>query len=102
VLIVGEERTGMLVVVAVDTEVFPVAPVGRVVEMVAVPVVNGEEVEVVKGEFPAAFGADPAIKLEGALPVIVGCRQIPLHPAHQFVQLLLAFHRDRPWSPWLE
>ena len=63
----------MFIVVAVNAEVFPVAPVFRVVLVVAVPVVDGEEVEVVKLELPAAFGADPAMKLQGAFPVIIWC-----------------------------
>jgi uncharacterized protein Smg (DUF494 family) len=61
--IIAEKRACVLVVVAVDAEVFPVAPVRWVVLMVAVFVVDGQEVEVVKLEFPAAFGADPAMKL---------------------------------------
>jgi len=75
----------VLVVVAVDTEVFPVAPVPRIVEMVAVPVMNSEKMEVVDGEFPSALGADPAVKLEGTIPVIVGRCLVRFHPAHQFV-----------------
>jgi len=63
----------MLIVVAVNAEVFPVAAVRRVVRVVSVPVVDGKEMEVAKVKFPSAFGADPAMKLQGAFPVIIRC-----------------------------
>ncbi len=62
--IIGEERPAMLVIMAVDTEVFPVAAILRVIEMVAVPVVDCEKVQIVQNKLAAAFGADPPVKFE--------------------------------------
>src|SRR6266567_1541148 len=98
VQVVGQDGAAVLVVVAVGAEVLPVAPVGRIVVVVAVPVVDGEELEVVLIELPAALGADPAMELERALPVVFVARLLRLHPAHQLVQLLLAFDRHRSRS----
>ena len=92
----------MLVVVAPDTEIFPVASVRRVKVMIAVLVVDGEKVEVGEVEFPAALGADPSMELEGPLTIVVGRRLFRFHPADHFVQFLLALARRRPMSMWPE
>ena len=92
----------MLVIMAIDTEVFPVAAILRVIEMVAVPVVDCEKVKIVQSKLASAFGADPPVKLERTLPVIDGRRLLTLHPPHQFIQLLLAFARGWSWSSWFE
>ena len=60
----------MLVLVAVDAEVFPVAAVGRVVVVVAVLVVDGQQVQAGRVELPAALGADRAVDLDGFGPVV--------------------------------
>ncbi len=60
----------MLVVVAVNAEVFPVGAVRRVVVMVAILVMNGQEMPVLVFELPPAFCADEAVYPEGPLPII--------------------------------
>ena len=51
----------VLVVMAIDAQVFPITPVLRVVVMVAVAVVYGQQMQRVAIEFPSALGADPAV-----------------------------------------
>ncbi len=53
----------MLVVVAPDAEVFPVAAVGGIVEVIAILMMDGEKVEIAGLEFPPAFSANPTMKL---------------------------------------
>ena len=48
---------------AMDTEVFPVRAVRRIVVAVAVLVVDSKDVPVLFFELPAAFGADQAMDL---------------------------------------
>src|ERR1041384_5416246 len=67
--VVPEDAPRVLVLVAVDAEVLPVAPVGRVVVVVAVPMVDRQQVEVRAVELPGALGADPAVECEGTLPI---------------------------------
>jgi len=69
--IVGENRPAVLVVVAVDAEVFPVAPVRGIVVVIAVPMMDGEKPEVVLVELATAFGADPAVELKRPLPIVL-------------------------------
>src|SRR5262249_59905619 len=64
----------VLVVVAVDAEVLPVAAVGRVVVVVAVLVVHGEEVQVGALELARTLGADPAVEGERALAIALLAR----------------------------
>jgi len=52
----------VLVPVAVDAEVLPVAAVGRVVVAVAVLSVDGQQVEIRAVELARALGADPAVE----------------------------------------
>jgi hypothetical protein len=100
--IIGEEGPAMFVIMAVGTEVFPVAAILGIIEMVAIPVVDSKKVQIVLIKLAAAFGADPPVKLEGTLPVVSGRRFLPLHPPHQFVQLLLASQRGWSWSACFE
>ena len=59
----------MLVLVAVDAEVLPVAAVRGIVVVVAVLVVDGQQVEGRAVELARAPGADPPMQREGALAV---------------------------------
>jgi hypothetical protein len=94
--VIGEEGPAMLVIMAVGTEVFPVAAILGIIEMVAVPVVDSKKVQILLGKLAAAFGADPPVKLQRTLPVVSGRRLLTLHSPHQFVQFLLASQRG--WS----
>ena len=51
----------VLIVVAVHTEVLPVRSVGRVVVVIAVPVVDCEEMSVLVIELARALGADESV-----------------------------------------
>ncbi len=54
----------MLVVMAVDTEVFPIGTIRRVIQVVSIFVVNGEEVPRLFVKLSSAFGTDEAVYLE--------------------------------------
>ena len=54
----------MFVVMAVNAEVFPIRSVGRVIQVISVFVVNGQEMSCLFVEFSSAFGADEAMDLE--------------------------------------
>ena len=54
----------MLVVMTIDTEVLPVGAVRRVVAAIAVFMVHGEELPVLKIKFPPAFGANETVYLQ--------------------------------------
>ena len=60
----------MFIIVAIDAEVFPVGAVRGVIVMVAVLMMNGEEMPVFIIELPAAFGAYKSVYFKGLLPVI--------------------------------
>ena len=59
----------VLVVVAIDAEILPVAAVGRIVVVIAVLVVHREQVEVARLELAAAPGADRPVQGERPLAV---------------------------------
>ncbi len=81
----------MLVVMAIDAEILPVAPIGRVVMVITIPMVDSEEVEGVEFELATALCTDPAMDFERALPVVVGSRQLPFHLADKRINLFLTF-----------
>ena len=60
---------GMLVIVAVDAEQFPVAAVGGIVVVVMVDVVHGEFAEFFPLEFTGAAAAHQREKFQGLFPV---------------------------------
>ena len=58
------QMAAMFVVMAVDTEVLPVAAVGGVVFVIVVLVVNRQFVHIPVRELPGATGAHPRVDLE--------------------------------------
>ena len=54
----------MFLIMAVDTEIFPVGAVRRIIVVVAVFMVNGEEVSVRIIKFTGALGADETVDTE--------------------------------------
>jgi hypothetical protein len=62
--ILSEEFAGVFVIVAINTEVFPVGPVGGIIQVISIFVVNGQEMSRLFIKFPAAFGTDEAMDLE--------------------------------------
>jgi hypothetical protein len=63
------QKPPVLVVVAIDAKVLPVAAVGGVVFVVVVFVVHSEHMEALDREFPATASADPGMNSEGLLSV---------------------------------
>jgi hypothetical protein len=61
--VIAENSPGMLILVAIDAEVFPVAAVGRVVGRIPVFVMDGQKVKVGSIELAGALGANPSMTL---------------------------------------
>ena len=67
----GEEAL-MLVLVAVRAQELPVAPIGRIVVVVVIAVVDFEKLQIGVGELASATAADPGIDLECSLAIARG------------------------------
>ena len=63
------EHARMLVFVAVDAQQLPVAAVGRIIFVIAVLVVHGQELNTCSGEFARSAGADPGKNLQRPRPI---------------------------------
>ena len=59
----------MLLIMAVDTEVFPVGTIRGIVVVIAVSMVDSEEVSVSIIKFTGALGADETVNAERLLSV---------------------------------
>jgi hypothetical protein len=68
--IISEKFPGVLVVVAIDAEVLPIGTIGRIVEMVSILVVHGQQLPVLGLKLPSTFRADESMNLERTFPVI--------------------------------
>jgi hypothetical protein len=68
--------TPVLIVMAIDAEVLPVAAIGRIVIMVVVLVVHGEPVQILPCEMSPTPGTNPRVDFQGLLPVTL----FPLFP----------------------
>src|SRR5207302_2181254 len=68
--IVAEKPFGVLGLVALGAEVLPIAPVRRVVVVIAVLVVDGEQVQVLLVELARAARADPTVHCQRARAVV--------------------------------
>jgi hypothetical protein len=51
----------MLVIMAIQAKVFPIAAIWGVIVVVVIFVVHGEFMQVFPGKLPAATGADPGV-----------------------------------------
>ena len=67
--IIPQKFPAVLILVAVNAEIFPVGAVGGIIQVIAVLVVHRQQLPVFMVEFPAALGANHPVDLEGALPV---------------------------------
>jgi hypothetical protein len=83
----------MLIIMAVGTKVFPIASVRRVILVIAIFVVNRQQVQVGKLEFPGAAGADPAVDFERSFPVIDPLILPGSHLTNEFLNLSRGFCR---------
>ena len=61
---------GVLVVVTIKAEVFPIASIGRIVVVIVVFVVHGQFVQVLTSELPPASTTHPGMKLERLCPIV--------------------------------
>src|SRR5207253_1679048 len=68
--IVAEDPARVLRLVTFGAEILPIAAVGRVVVVIAVLVVDGQQVQVLLVELASAAGADPTVKRERAGAVV--------------------------------
>ncbi len=64
----------MFVVVAVNAQVFPVRSIGRVVQVITIFVVDGQEMPCLFVELSPAFGTDETMDFEGSLAIIAPWR----------------------------
>jgi hypothetical protein len=62
--IIAEQPPAMLVIVAVNTQVFPVRAIRGVIPGIPVLVVHGQEMPILIIELPGTFGADEPVDLE--------------------------------------
>ena len=60
-MIITKKTSAMLIIVTIDAEVFPVGTVKRIVSVVAVFVMNGQEMAVLVFKLPSTFGTDEAV-----------------------------------------
>lgn len=68
--IVAEQPPAVLILVAIDTEVFPIGAVRGIISVVPVFMVDGQEMPVLILELSPAFGAYEAVYFKRPLPVI--------------------------------
>jgi hypothetical protein len=68
--IIAETRPTMLILMAIDAEVFPVRAVGWVIVRIAVLVMHRQQLSVAMGKLPPALGAHHPMDFKGALPVV--------------------------------
>lgn len=89
----------MLVVVTLDAEVFPVAAIRWVIGVVAILVMNRQQVKVPGIELPSALGTNPVMQFQGFLPVVAVLLLLGPHPPHPLIDFGLGEGGYRPaWS----
>ncbi len=67
---ISEKTPAVLVVMAVNTEVFPVRAIRWVVAAIPVFMVHSKKIPAFRFKLSPAFGADQAVDFQGLFPVI--------------------------------
>src|SRR5512139_956407 len=70
--VVGEDVAAVLVVMAVGAEVLPIAAIGWIVVMIAVAMMDGQQMQGAGIELARALGADPSMQRQRALAIALG------------------------------
>jgi hypothetical protein len=70
--IISKKSPAVLVIMTIDTKILPIRAVSRVVPVIAVFVMDREEMPVTGVKLSAALGADQAVDFQGLFPVIRG------------------------------
>jgi hypothetical protein len=90
---VSEQTPAVLVVMTIDTEIFPVGAIRIVVHAVPVLVMNCQEVSILIIKLPATFGTDEPVYFKRLLPItvwgIAGLFQRPYYFVNGFSAVLL-------------
>lgn len=70
--IIAEKPPAVFVVMTINTEIFPVRAISRVVQAIPVFMVYSKKIPVLEIKFSPAFGTDQAVHFQGLFPVIGG------------------------------
>lgn len=68
--ILSQQAPAVLIFMTVNAKILPVGAVRGIVPVVAVLMVDRQQMPVLRTEFPPAFGADKPVHFQGAVPVI--------------------------------
>ena len=98
--IVAKHRAAVFVIVAEITEVLPVAAVSGIVIVIAVFVMNSQQVEVGKLKLAPAFGTDPAVQFERALTIVHRRLGFSAQTSHRGINFSLTLGRLRSFIAW--
>ena len=95
----GKTSEEMFFLVAIDAEVFPIRSIRRVIQVISILMMDGEEAPVLVVKFPSAPAADETMDLEGSLPVITVGRFGLTHFLKQFINGLETTDFLHSWKP---
>ena len=63
-IVIGKQFSAVFILVAVNTQIFPVGSIRRIVPVIAIFVVYGQKVSDFVRELPPAFGTDEPVNPE--------------------------------------
>jgi len=69
-MIITKQTSAMLIIVTIDTEVFPVGAIRGIISGVAVFVMDSQKVPVFRFKLSSTFGADEAVYFKRLFPII--------------------------------
>ena len=81
----------------IDTEVFPIRSIRRVIQVISILMMDGEEVPVLVVKFPSAPAADETMDLERSLPVVTVRETRLLQLFHGFIDRFAGAFFPRFW-----
>jgi len=74
----------------ISAKVFPIATVRRIIQVVAILVVNRQLLSLSRSKFPAASGTDQPVQGQGPVSVILLRGQIGPYFLHNFLDCFIA------------
>ena len=84
----------MFVVMAMNAQILPVAAIGRIIIVIAVLVMNGQQIQGGRIKLTATLGADWPVDLQRPGPVVGFAVNLASHPLEDGSSLIGARQRD--------
>ena len=94
--VIAEELSTVFVIVTVNTKILPVRPIRRVIHVVSIFMMDGQEMPRLIIKLSSTFGADETVYLQRAFPIITALGRELFYLPKDFFDRFIGVYLLRP------